>query len=212
LGLAKEKQCEEDYLEPLMRFLPKVNKGPPKRIIRMKKDKKDNKKKDEDSNLGPHDPFILRTSIHCIALLSLEHSEEAQEKFLDLSLPPKFYDLFYSESIDKSSGEAILLFFANCLHTSKDLQTRFMKGIEVIPMLLAARDMDFSAHTITRSLSALLSIARVPDFRRMVVGQLDLIMASVNSNLSLNERDEDFYCAGALCVTLRVGACFNRVP
>jgi hypothetical protein len=49
----------------------------------------------------------------------------------------------------------------------------------------------------------------------MVVGQLDLIMASVNSNLSLNDRNEDFYCATAvhcalLCELARASTEFHE--
>lgn len=213
LGLVEEKKCEEDYLEPLTRFLPKVLKGPPKRIARMKKSKPGEDK--EDSNLGPHDPFMLRTSIHCIALLSLEHSEDIKERFIELGVPHKFYDLFYSEQIDKSSGEAVMLFFANCLHSSAYMQGRLMKGIEVVPMLLSAKEMEFSAHTNTRCLSALLCVSRVPDFRRIVIGQLDLIMASINANLSSRERDEDFYSTTAvhcalLCELARASTDFHE--
>lgn len=212
LGLAEEKKCEEDYLEPMVKFLPRALKGAPRRLLRMTKEKKG---KDNDSNLSPHDPFIVRCVIHAISLLSLEHSEDILQRFINLQLPSKLFDLFYSESVDRSSGEAILLFFANTLHSRSAMQSQVMKGIDVIPLLLAARDMGFSQHTNTRCLSALLSLARVPDFRRMVMGQLELIMASVNANLSGNQRDEDFYCTTAvhcalLCELARASTEFHE--
>ena len=37
-------------------------------------------------------------------------------------------------------------------------------------VLLSARDMLFSPHTVSRCLSALLCIARVPDFKRVAAG------------------------------------------
>lgn len=58
-----------------------------------------------------------RCCIHCIALLSLEHNLTSFQRFVDLTLPKLLFDLFYSEQIDKSSGEAVVLFFANILHS-----------------------------------------------------------------------------------------------
>merc|ERR1711871_818791 len=86
LGLSAEKKCEEDYLEPLVRILPTVKMGPPEKIQKMK-EKKESKKdkraqraakraKAEEGLLTEHDPFVVRCTIHCLALLSLEHQVE----------------------------------------------------------------------------------------------------------------------------------------
>jgi hypothetical protein len=40
--------------------------------------------------------------------------------------------LFHSEQIDKSSGEAVVLFFANILHSSKQIQAQIMKGADIV--------------------------------------------------------------------------------
>ena len=42
------------------------------------------------------------------------------------------FDLFHSEQIDKSSGEAVVLFFANILHSSKQIQAQIMKGADIV--------------------------------------------------------------------------------
>lgn len=74
-----------------------------------------------------------RCCIHCIALLSLEHNLTSFQRLVDLTLPKLLFDLFYSEQIDKSSGEAVVLFFANILHSSKQIQSQIMKGADIVP-------------------------------------------------------------------------------
>lgn len=207
LGLAEEKKCEEDYLEPLARFLPTVSNAPPprkaKRISEVaktsrKKAKPGEAKKGADVSLSAHDPFIVRTAIHTFALLSLEHNAEVHRRFIDLQLPQALYNLFYSGRIDRSAGEAIVLFFANCMHGDLVAQSGIMRGIDVISLLLCCGEMGFSSHTNARCLSAVLAIARQPDFRRMVLEEVDLIMVSLNANLNGESRDEDFYATAAL--------------
>eukprot|EP00439_Symbiodinium_sp_Y106_P057647 s2084_g8.t1 len=149
-----ETSSPEDYLDSLLRLLPRVSTGQPNRIKAMKKDGKD--KSDPEPILTKHDPFVLRCCIHCIALLSLEHHLGSFQRFVDLGLNKLLFDLFYSEQIDKSSGEAVVLFFANILHSSKQIQAQVMKGADVVQLLLSARDMLFSPHTVSRCLSALL--------------------------------------------------------
>ncbi len=73
-----------------------------------------------------------RCCIHCIALLSLEHNLTSFQRLVDLTLPKLLFDLFYSEQIDKSSGEAVVLFFANILHSSKQIQSQIMKGADIV--------------------------------------------------------------------------------
>ncbi|CAE7468614.1 unnamed protein product [Symbiodinium natans] len=196
LALSEEKKCEEDYLESLLRLLPRVSTGQPNRIKAMKKDGKD--KGEAEPILTKHDPFVLRCCIHCIALLSLEHHLGSFQRFVDLGLNKLLFDLFYSEQIDKSSGEAVVLFFANILHSSKQIQAQIMKGADVVQLLLSSRDMLFSPHTVSRCLSALLCISRVPDFKRVVLSHLDLLMADINANLNAEVRDEHFYQIAAL--------------
>eukprot|EP00930_Biecheleria_cincta_P042926 TRINITY_DN29538_c0_g1_i1.p1 TRINITY_DN29538_c0_g1~~TRINITY_DN29538_c0_g1_i1.p1 ORF type:complete len:5332 (-),score=1004.55 TRINITY_DN29538_c0_g1_i1:66-16061(-) len=202
LDLAEEKKCEEDYLETLLRFLPRVMTGQPRKIKAMQK-KKAGPTKDKDTDvpeatLTPHDPFIVRSCIHSVALLSLEHNLASFQRFISLGLPKVLFDLFYSEQIDKSSGEAIVLFFANLLHSNKQIMTQVMKGADIVQLLLSPRDMLFSPHTIARCLSALLCIARVSDFKKTVIAQLDLLMADLNANLNSELRDENFYQITAL--------------
>eukprot|EP00931_Biecheleriopsis_adriatica_P096456 TRINITY_DN7010_c0_g1_i1.p1 TRINITY_DN7010_c0_g1~~TRINITY_DN7010_c0_g1_i1.p1 ORF type:complete len:5389 (-),score=1202.56 TRINITY_DN7010_c0_g1_i1:94-16260(-) len=197
LNLAEEKKCEEDYLETLLRFLPKVSTGAPKRIKAMKK-KAAAQKDTGEALLTPHDPFIVRSVIHSAALLSLEHNLVSFQRFISLGLPKLLFDLFYSEQIDKSSGEAIVLFFANLLHSTPQIQAQIMKGADICQLLLSPRDMLFAPHTIARCLSALLCIARVADFKRAVISQLDLLMADLNANLNAEKRDENFYQTAAL--------------
>ncbi|CAK0844601.1 unnamed protein product [Prorocentrum cordatum] len=108
------------------------------------------------------------------------------------------YDLFYSEQIDRSSGEAILLFFANILHSEADTQATVLRGLNVVPMLLSAWEMDFSAHTNVRCLSAVLAMARRKELRSRVLVHLDMIMANMNVNLSSPSRDENFYSTAAV--------------
>eukprot|EP00913_Durusdinium_trenchii_P013594 g12764.t1 len=141
-----------------------VSTGQPQRIKAMKKTKEKN---EPEVILSDHDPFVCRCCIHCIALLSLEHNLTSFQRFVDLTLPKLLFDLFYSEQIDKSSGEAVVLFFANILHSSKQIQAQIMKGADIVQLLLSSRDMLFSPHTISRCLSALLCIARIPDFKRV---------------------------------------------
>lgn len=199
LGFSDEKKCEEDYLESLLRLLPRVSTGQPQRIKAMKKTKEKN---EPEVILSDHDPFVCRCCIHCIALLSLEHNLTSFQRFVDLTLPKLLFDLFYSEQIDKSSGEAVVLFFANILHSSKQIQAQIMKGADIVQLLLSSRDMLFSPHTISRCLSALLCIARIPDFKRVVLSHLDLLMADINANLNMEERDEHFYQIAALQCSL----------
>ncbi|CAK9059478.1 unnamed protein product [Durusdinium trenchii] len=130
LGFSDEKKCEEDYLESLLRLLPRVSTGQPQRIKAMKKTKEKN---EPEVILSDHDPFVCRCCIHCIALLSLEHNLTSFQRFVDLTLPKLLFDLFYSEQIDKSSGEAVVLFFANILHSSKQIQAQIMKGADIVP-------------------------------------------------------------------------------
>ncbi|CAL1158710.1 unnamed protein product, partial [Cladocopium goreaui] len=195
LGFSDEKKCEEDYLESLLRLLPRVSTGQPQRIKSMKKTKE---KKEPEVVLSDHDPFVCRCCIHCIALLSLEHNLTSFQRLVDLTLPKLLFDLFHSEQIDKSSGEAVVLFFANILHSSKQIQAQIMKGADIVQLLLSGRDMLFSPHTVSRCLSALLCVARIPDFKRVVLSHLDLLMADINANLNMEERDEHFYQIAAL--------------
>ncbi|CAK9000836.1 Hypothetical protein (Fragment) [Durusdinium trenchii] len=196
-----------------------VSTGQPQRIKAMKKTKEKN---EPEVILSDHDPFVCRCCIHCIALLSLEHNLTSFQRFVDLTLPKLLFDLFYSEQIDKSSGEAVVLFFANILHSSKQIQAQIMKGADIVQLLLSSRDMLFSPHTISRCLSALLCIARIPDFKRVaarlqrsvplqqagllieVLSHLDLLMADINANLNMeeSERDEHFYQIAALQCSL----------
>ncbi|CAE8591234.1 unnamed protein product, partial [Polarella glacialis] len=198
LGIAEERKCEEDYLDTLIRFLPRVITGQPSRIARMKKNTTKKAKDADEATLAPHDPFICRSCIHSVALLSLEHDIASFQRLINLGLPKILFDLFYSEQIDKSSGEAIVLVFANLLHSSKQIQGQVMKGADIVTLMLAPRDMLFAPHTIARCLSALLCIARVPDFKKMVIVQLDLLMADINANLNSEKRDENFYQIAAL--------------
>jgi len=206
LGLSEEKQTEEDYLDPLVRFLPTVKKGGGGRIAGMKSKsgkksptkKGESTRKKEEMLLTDHDPFVVRCCIHSLALLCLEHDEEVRTKFIDSNVPQLLFTIFYSEQVDKSSGEAILLFFANLMHATKHTQAAMLRSLEVLPMLLSSHDLGFSPHTNIRCLSALLSISRTLEFRSRVLMQLDLIMLSVNTNLSGASRDESFYCTAAL--------------
>lgn len=204
LNLSDEKNCEEDYLIALVRFMPFVTKGKVEAGQRVRKEKhkgRISQNPDDDKStitLSPHDPFIVRCAIHCLALLSLEHAAKIHERFLDLGTPALLYNLFNSGQIDRSSGEAVLLFFANILHGTPKVQATILKALDILPVLLSARQMQFAAHTNVRCLSAIVSLARVKDFRRMVMGQLEAIMLNINGNLNSTERDDNFYATAAL--------------
>lgn len=201
LGFAEEKKCEEDYMEPMSRFLPVVTKGPPGKGGKIKKAKKPKlgNQDEEECFLSVHDPFIVRSVIQCFALLSLEHRDDVHTRFNNLALPQTLYSLFYSGHIDRSAGEAIVLFFANAMHGEYEAQKGFMRGqIDVVGILLCCAEMGFSSHANVRCLSALLCVTRQPDFRRLVLGHVDLVMAGINTNLNGEARDEDFFSAAAL--------------
>eukprot|EP00971_Amphidinium_carterae_P227547 4513565-Amphidinium_carterae.1 len=126
----------------------------------------------QESNLTEHDPFVVRCCIHSLALLSLENVPEVQQRFNSMKVQRLLYHLFYSEQIDKTSGEAILLFFANVLHSSRDIQATFSQGLDLMPLLLSAHEMGFSLHTNLRCVSALLSMSRRPEFRPKMLTHL----------------------------------------
>ena len=86
---------------------------------------------------------LARCCIHCIALLSLEHNLTSFQRLVDLTLPKLLFDLFYSEQIDKSSGEAVVLFFANILHSSKQIQAQIMKGADIVTWCIFHQKIDF---------------------------------------------------------------------
>jgi hypothetical protein len=201
LGIAKEKKTEEDYLEPLIRFLPTIKqKGGGTSKSKKTSPKKKGKTK-EAQELTAHDPFTVRCCIHSLALLCLEQNEDSRKRFLELNIPQLLFTLFHSEQIDKSSGEAILLFMANLMHSSRYMQAGILRNLDIMPMLLSSNDLGFAHHTNIRCLSALLSISRTPEFKNRTLGQLDAIMANVNANISAS-RDESFYCTAALQCTL----------
>merc|ERR1719460_1970634 len=159
--------------------------------------KKKQKGKEQKQDLVDHDPFIVRCCIHCLALLCLETDDSVRKRFIELNVPQLLFTLFHSEQIDKSSGEAILLFMANLMHSSKYMQAGILRNLDIMPMLLSSNDLGFAHHTNIRCLSALLSISRTPEFKNRTLGQLDAIMANVNVNISAT-RDESFYCQAAL--------------
>jgi hypothetical protein len=196
LGIAEEKSTEEDYMQPLIGFLPtiKQKRGGGK----SSRSKSPKKKKKDDIELTPHDPFTVRCAIHCIALLCLEEDESVRKRFMEMNVPQLLYTLFHSEQIDKSSGEAVLLFFANILHSNKYMQAGLLRNLDLVPMLLQANDLGFSSHTNIRCISALLSISRTPEFKKRIMNHLDNIMVNVNQNISSTMRDEAFYSLGSL--------------
>lgn len=55
-------QMNEDYLESLLRLLPRVSTGQPQRIKSMKKTKE---KKEPEVVLSDHDPFVCRRGMEC---------------------------------------------------------------------------------------------------------------------------------------------------
>ncbi|MFM7989297.1 MAG: hypothetical protein ACKPKO_59285, partial [Candidatus Fonsibacter sp.] len=135
LGLASERQCEEDYLDPMVKLLPRDRRGPPQKIARMCKDRREKdgatSKKDDPSwetVLTSHDIFVVRCAIHALALFSLEFRPEVTQRFTNLQVPQLLCDLFYSEQIDRSSGEAVLLFFAHVLRSTTEAQALVIKA------------------------------------------------------------------------------------
>jgi len=107
LNIAEERKTEEDYLEPLVRFLPsiKAGRGSQKKKASPKAKRGKAKGLKQGQELTAHDPFVVRCTIHSIALLCLENHDEVRQRFIELQIPQTLYTLLYSEQIDRSSGE-----------------------------------------------------------------------------------------------------------
>ncbi len=94
--------------------------------------------------------------MHCLALLSLERDDEAHVKMIDLNAPIILFNVFYSGQVDRASGEAILLFFAELCHSVPDVLAQMVRSIQgagsasLVPMLLSFHTLGFSAHTKLR--------------------------------------------------------------
>ena len=204
LGKHPEKPIEENYLEVLAQLLPTVKKGVSDSMKKMSRLQK-RKEESEVGQLTPHDPFITRCIIHCFALLSLEHDEDTQERFISYNVPQLLYNLLYSGQLDKASGESILLFFAEMLHGSHEVITALLKdpiNMDCIPLLLSFHRLgSTNEHTGFRCLSAMLSIARNREFRSRIIVNLAELMnithVTLNSTGEKN-RTEHFYAACAI--------------
>eukprot|EP00442_Polarella_glacialis_P040348 CAMPEP_0115128688 /NCGR_PEP_ID=MMETSP0227-20121206/51298_1 /TAXON_ID=89957 /ORGANISM="Polarella glacialis, Strain CCMP 1383" /LENGTH=54 /DNA_ID=CAMNT_0002533321 /DNA_START=74 /DNA_END=235 /DNA_ORIENTATION=+ len=53
----------------------------------MKKNTTKKAKDADEATLAPHDPFICRSCIHSVALLSLEHDIASFQRLINLGLP-----------------------------------------------------------------------------------------------------------------------------
>ena len=128
LKIHPEKTTEEDYFKALVDILPRQMRGAPEKLRLNQADRE--LVKFDKPPLTKHDPFVVRCAVHCMALLSLEQSEAAYTRMMTFNVPRLLFNLLYSEQIDRSAGEAVVLYFAEVLHGPQHVQKELMENLD----------------------------------------------------------------------------------